>query len=89
MVKCRYCGSSNVIKYGKTKLGKQIYFCKDCKKYWVENGVFHRYPLQLKLTVISMIKEGKSVKEVARELYIPQSTIYKWLRRYQDGNTIS
>ena len=31
---CKFCGSPNVIKYGK-KNGKQNYFCKDCRRKFV------------------------------------------------------
>ncbi|BCU68887.1 transposase-like zinc-binding domain-containing protein [Stygiolobus caldivivus] len=83
--KCRYCGSSHVIKYGKTKAGKQIYFCKSCNRYWVKDGVFHRYPKEIRKVVVRTVLEGKPVKEVSKEFSVPATTIYKWLRKEIEG----
>lgn len=82
---CRYCGSVNIIKYGKTKAGNQIYYCKDCGKYWVERTAIRRYPDSIKQEIISLIKQGKTVKQVSKEFCIPTATIYNWLRKLGDS----
>ncbi|QGR15985.1 transposase [Sulfurisphaera ohwakuensis] len=79
-IRCIYCGSTDVIKYGKTRTGKQLYYCKSCNKYWVKGGIFHRYPKEVKDMIVRIILEGKSVKEVSKEFNIPVATIYKWLK---------
>lgn len=40
MNSCPYCNSTNIIKKGKTKSGKQRYKCKDCNKYFVEKNIY-------------------------------------------------
>ena len=34
---CRFCGSSEVIKHGRTRYGKQVYYCKACNRFFVLN----------------------------------------------------
>lgn len=84
-MKCKCCGSTNVIKYGKLKSGKRVYYCKDCHRYWVENATFSKYPESVKSKAVSLVKQGKSVREVSKELLIPKSTIYKWVAKSCNG----
>ncbi len=80
VIKCIYCGSTDVIKYGKTKAGNQLYYCKSCNRYWVKDGAFHRYPKEVKDAIVRAVLEKSSVKEVSKEFNIPVTTIYKWLK---------
>ncbi|MCI2414067.1 MAG: helix-turn-helix domain-containing protein [Candidatus Aramenus sp.] len=85
-MKCKFCGSSNVIKYGKLKTGKQVYFCKACRRYWVENAVFHKYPESVRSKALSLFLQGVPVREISKEFLIPRSTIYKWIEKYCKGD---
>ncbi len=80
-MKCRCCGSFNVIRYGKLKSGKQVYLCKDCHRYWVDNPTFSKYPETIRAKAISLVRQGKPVREVSRELLVPKTTIYKWISK--------
>jgi transposase-like protein len=37
MLICPHCKSNNTKKKGRTKLGYQQYYCKDCKQHWSDN----------------------------------------------------
>jgi len=82
-----YCGSENVIKYGKSR-GKQCYFCKDCKHY--DNGTFAKMRTNDKVivTALDLYFEGLSVRKVQRQIAkifgvkVSQVTIWKWIMKY-------
>ncbi len=92
---CVYCGSSNVIKYGKreTKDGEiQIYKCKSCKRYFSDN----RYKPNLKeimiKTSIHLYSLGQSYRKIARffredlGFEVSHVTVRNWVKMYANPN---
>jgi transposase-like protein len=88
-MKCKYCGSENVIRYGKSK-GKQCYLCKDCKHKFVDNGSFVKMRTKDKVivTALDLYFEGLSVRKVQRQIAkifgvkVSQVAIWKWIMKY-------
>ncbi|KKN39679.1 hypothetical protein LCGC14_0741140 [marine sediment metagenome] len=86
---CKYCGSDNVIKYGKYK-GTQYYWCKDCKRKFanVDNIPKMQYSTDKIADVLNMYFEGMSLMEIRRNLMqqhdvvISDATAYNWVRRF-------
>lgn len=86
---CKFCDSPDIIKYGK-KNGKQNYFCKTCKRKFVNNGDFQRLkfsPHIITLT-LDLYFKGVSLRKIADhlkqfyELDISHVTIYNWIEKY-------
>jgi len=86
---CKFCGSPNVIKYGK-KNGKQNHFCKDCKRKFVGNGVFQKLkydPHTISLT-LDLYFKGVSLRKITdhlKQFYglnVSHVTIYNWINKY-------
>ncbi len=79
---CRKCSSSNILKYGKDKNGKQRYKCKSC------NAVFYgtsysvvsktRHDLSVWKKYIILLLKGVSLAECARECSISVQTAFTW-----------
>lgn len=46
---CKYCGTKNIVKKGKTKNGVQMYYCKGCKKRFtpIKNTIFENHKISI------------------------------------------
>ncbi len=95
-VKCRYCKSSNSIKWGFRKTENrgriQKYFCRDCNKYFTEDNGFYRMrnaPEKITLC-LDLFYRGVSTRQIQSHLqaFYPHnsdySTIYRWVVKYAD-----
>jgi transposase-like protein len=86
---CKYCGSPNVIKYGKYK-AVQRYYCKDCKRKFAGLDTIPKmqYSAYKIADALNMYYEGMSLLEIRRNLiqqhndYISDATIYNWVKRF-------
>lgn len=88
-ITCKYCGSNNVVKYGK-KDGYQYYLCRDCKHTFAWNNALPgmRFPPNQIATALDQFYEGLSLDAIRRVLdglykvYPSDSTVYEWVVRY-------
>jgi len=89
--RCKYCKSTNVIKYGKrrdkSKL-TQIFLCKSCGRFFSENTTYEKTKLKelaVKISV-SLHLSGLSYRAIQRhleEVYgirVSHVTVYNWVR---------
>lgn len=88
-VVCKFCYSSDIIKYGK-KNGKQNYLCKKCKRRFVNNGDFQNLkfsPHIISLT-LDLYFKGVSLRKITdhlKQFYglnMSHVTIYNWIEKY-------
>ncbi|MFC1991840.1 transposase [Chloroflexota bacterium] len=88
-MKCKYCQSENVIKYGKYK-DNQYYYCKDCQRKFADVDTIPKmqYATSKVADVLNMYYEGMSLLEIRRNLiqqhndYISDATAYNWVNRF-------
>lgn len=86
---CKHCHSNNFIKYGK-KNGKQNYFCKDCKRNFVNNIDFEnmKYNPKIVALTLDLYFRGLSLRKISqhlKEFYslsVTHMTIYNWIEKY-------
>jgi len=86
---CKFCRSENYIKYGK-KNNKQQYFCKDCKRKFVDNLYFERLKADPKIICLTLdlYFKGVSLRKICDhlkqfyELSVVHTTLLKWIRKY-------
>ena len=91
LVVCKYCGSSNIVRYG-TYNNVQRWWCKDCKRKFKEDDtLFHmKTPANQVSSALNMYFEGMSHRVIRRQLELehknsPSSaTIYEWVDKYTD-----
>jgi len=89
IITCKYCGSTNLVKYGK-KGDTQYYKCKDCNHTFAWNDALPgmRYPPDQIATAISLFYDGLSIDAVRRQIdsiyrvYPSDSTVYEWIVRF-------
>lgn len=87
---CIRCYESNIIKYGKTKKNKQIWYCKKCTKRFYEKPKEKnlRYDPRIITFSLDLYFSGLSLRKVARSLNdhfnltLDHSTIYYWIKKY-------
>ncbi|RMG85282.1 MAG: IS1 family transposase [Chloroflexi bacterium] len=75
--------AGNIIRFGKTRQGRQRYRCKTCLRTFNENygTIFHRKHVEEKQIIdsLALIAEGVSISGVARLKGFKADTILKWL----------
>jgi putative transposase len=92
LTECIYCGSFNIVKDGvrRNKRGDiQIFYCKDCLRYFTFNIGFERMKhnphaitsaMQLYFSGESLRNTMKSLKLLGVE--VSHQTVYNWIRKY-------
>ena len=89
-VHCAECGSSHVVKKGRSKAKfelKQIYKCKDCSKRFVL-GSGKSYPAKIIMDSISAYNLGNNLDKTSKiikkkhKVRVPEKTIYSWVKGF-------
>jgi putative transposase len=89
MRNCKYCGSSNIIKFG-TFQGVQRYWCKDCQRKFTELDTLPKMktPINEIGSVLNMYYGGMPIDAIQAQLnlehgkYLSEPAIYKWIVRF-------
>jgi len=71
---CIKCNSPNSIRKGLRK-NKQRFYCKDCKCYFQSSYNYKAYKIETNSLLISLLKEGCSVRGISRVLKISKDTV--------------
>ena len=88
---CKFCDSSDVIKYGK-KHGRQNFKCKSCARKFVLNRGFEGmcYDSRIVATTLDLYFKGVSLRKIEDHLSqfyglkVDHSTIHRWIGKYCD-----
>ena len=77
-------GSGNIVRYGKSRQGRQRYQCRVCKKVFNERmgTLFYGKRTAVKDIVesLAMVAEGMGIRATARVKGIKHDTLSAWLR---------
>jgi len=71
---CRKCNSSNCIKKG-LRNNKQRFYCGNCKSYFQSSYNYKAYKVETNSLLVSLLKEGCSVRGISRVLKISKDTV--------------
>ena len=75
--------NKDIIKRGKNSAGTQMYFCNQCRKYFVENSGTPLYRKRLSLKKIkqlcTLLVEKNGVRSVSRITKLNKNTVCAWL----------
>ncbi|MFC1999902.1 transposase [Chloroflexota bacterium] len=88
-LKCKFCDSKRVVRYGQYKK-VQRWWCKDCKRKFADNDALPgmRTPITEIAAALTMFYEGLSLNGIRRNLdqifndYPSDSTVYGWIVRF-------
>ena len=75
---CPKCESTNIVKNGKTKIGKQKYHCKTCKAYGTLDPEV-KYSPERKAEILRAYQERSSLRGLSRTFGVARQTVTKWL----------
>ena len=86
---CKYCGSTNIVRYGQTG-GVQYWWCKSCKRKFADNDAIAgmKTPLKQVSSALGMYYRGMSIDEIRHQLDQQEnncpsdSTVYEWITRF-------
>lgn len=89
-VKCKFCDSLNVFRYGYDRKGSQRYICNECGHTFMDTGGTPRmrYPVEVIASAVSQFYEGMSLHAIQRQLKLDYGvmpdhhSIYDWIVRY-------
>ena len=79
IVKCRFCRSENLQKYGISPNGKQKYKCKDCGRASRESPETAGYDEDFKELVLRACQERMSLRGAERTFGVARQTIARWM----------
>lgn len=83
-IECPICKDEDVVKYGKTKKGKQRYLCQNPKcrsqTFVLDNAHNGRVP-ENKAKIISMSINGSGIRDIARVLEISPATVISEIKK--------
>lgn len=77
---CRDCESSNLVRNGRTKTGKQKYHCQECGAYGTVNPTV-KYPAERKAEILKAYHERSSLRGLEQTFGVARQTVAAWLRQ--------
>jgi len=91
VIACRFCGSTDLIKYGTYK-DMQYYLCKSCERKSTGTDAYPQmqYSKDLIVSALEYYYNGMSCGRIAhtfsdmRNVDIPKSTIWRWIIKYSE-----
>ena len=91
-VRCKFCGSTNTVKYG-VRDQVQQYMCNDCGRKFTEKDTLEgkQTPVEEMGAAMSMYYDGLSLSAISRQLegiyhdFVNPSTIYRWIIQYSQA----
>lgn len=76
---CPHCHSNNIVKSGKSSIGKQHYRCKNCQKRFITDYTYKAYLPGIDSKITQLTKEGLGFRSTERMLGIRFISIYSCL----------
>jgi transposase-like protein len=83
-VKCPFCGSDAISKYGKNKSGKQLYICnnKECSHTtFPEEYTYKACNPKIKEQIFDLTVNGNGTRAIGRILQIANNTVTAALKK--------
>lgn len=84
LMNCPRCTSKFCVKAGFIQ-GKQRFKCNNCNFHFIDPSQKEQgLPLELKKRAIALVKEGKSIRQAARNVGTSHVSVLKWLKEFQE-----
>lgn len=81
---CTKCQSTNIVRNGTTKTGKQKYYCKECGAYGTLAPSV-QYTPERKAEILRAYHERSSLRGIERTFGVARQTVAKWLKEKADS----
>lgn len=83
-LKCPYCASDHLIKYGITPNGKQRYRCQACNRQHREHPGSNAYVEATRELILRAYQERSSLRGLSRTFGVTRNTVGAWLKKSPD-----
>src|SRR4028118_1537284 len=83
-IECPHCHGTEVVKHGKSPVGKQRYRCQNSQCPYGTFVLSQTYPgrtQQVKQQIVEMTLNGSGVRDIARVLHTSPTTVIKELKK--------
>ena len=83
-VQCPHCQSDDVVKFGKSSVGKQRYRCQNTECSYMTFSLNLSHPgrtRQVKEQIVEMSLNGSGIRDIARVLHVSPSTVIRELKK--------
>jgi transposase-like protein len=83
-VKCPHCQSEAVVKYGKTRTGKERFRCQQhakCGRTFVGSYAYPGCLPAVKQQIVDMTLNGSGIRDIARVLHVGTNTVMRELKK--------
>ena len=89
-IRCKFCDSIDIYRFGYTKKGTQRYICTDCGRTFVDNKAppRMRFPAEAIALALNLFYESASLAKIQRQVELTyglrpdRMTVYRWIVRY-------
>ena len=78
---CAHCDSTNLIRFGYQRNGKQRFYCQDCQRCCTQNPGSAAHDPAFKARVLAAYQERSSMRGICRIFGISRNTLAKWLKK--------
>src|SRR5436309_11569102 len=81
---CPYCQSTDIVRHGTTRQGKQRYRCRTCPDHGRTFLLAYAYAGQspeIKRQIVDMALNASGIRDTARVLHVSPSTVIKELKK--------
>ena len=78
---CYHCGSTQTRKHGKTRNGKQRYWCGGCGRSFREDPDAPGYTETAKAQILRAYQERTSLRGLTRIFGVSRNTVSAWLKK--------
>ena len=94
-VRCKFCDSMDIFRFGHTKKGTQRYICNDCGGTFIDNKAppRMRFPSEAIALALNLFYESASLSKIQRQVELTyglrpdRMTVYRWIVRYSQKAT--
>ena len=80
-LECRHCASTNTIRHGYTRKGKQRYRCRTCARSFVHDPGSAAYDAARKEEILRAYHERTSLRGLSRIFGVSRNTVTRWLKK--------
>ena len=87
-VRCRHCGSEDLVRDGHAPNGKQKYRCKSCNKRSRENPAPKGYAEERREEIIKAYQERSSMRGLTRTFGVARNTVKDWLKKSREAPSL-
>jgi transposase-like protein len=80
-VECSHCQSTDVVRNGRTRNGKQRFLCHACGRNFRENSQAVGYSEERKHEILRAYEERSSLRGLERTFGVARQTVAVWLKK--------